>query len=186
MAAVALLGCGLLAAGCRGHSRLTKDDYVAEMRHRPLGRLVFGFSAQISSRNWAQPRARQHTLQRVLRRAARANRHLGAMQAVHPPQDVADLHEELVAAARRVNDAVVAETRLLRPHQGTRARTYATYLVKFEALQRKQEISSNAGDRAYFAIKRKGYDIGPSTIEVWVPETPARSSGRRSVFGRSG
>jgi hypothetical protein len=87
------------------------------------------------------------------------------MHAMHPPQDIAVLHEELVAAAMRVNDALLAEAQLLRPNQRTAAQTYAAYLFKFEALQRHQEIASNAGDRAYFAIKRKGYDIGPSTIE---------------------
>jgi hypothetical protein len=169
MAAVALIGCGLLAAGCRDHRRLAKEDYAAEMRHLPVGRLIFGFGAQISSRNWTRPRARQHTMQQLMRRAARANRHLGAMQALHPPQAVADLHEQLVAAAKRVNEAVVAEARLLHPDQGTHARTYATYLVRYEALQRQQEIASNAGDRAYFAIERTGYDIGPSTIEDLAP-----------------
>jgi hypothetical protein len=87
------------------------------------------------------------------------------MHAMHPPEDVADLHDELVTAAMRVNDAVVGEAQLLRPNQGTRARTYAAYLFKFEALQRQQEAASGDGDRAYFAIKRKGYDIGPSTIQ---------------------
>jgi len=46
--------------------------------------------------------------------------------------------------------------------------------VKFEALQRQQEMASNAGDRAYFAIKRKGYDVGPSTIED--PGAPLKRS----------
>ena len=162
---MALLGFSLLAGGCRDHDRLTKHDYVAEMRRLPLGRLIFPFSAQTSLGSWAQPRARQRMLQRVMRRAERANRQLRRMHAMRPPRRIADLHDDLVAAVRRVNDAQLAEAELLRPNRRRRPRTYAAYLVRFEALLRKQEIASNAGDRAYYAIKRKGYDIGPSTIE---------------------
>ena len=88
---------------------------------------------------------------------------------MHPPQDIADLHDELVAAAMRVNDAMLGQAQLLRPNQQMRARTYAAYLFRFEALQRQRENASNDADRAYFAIKRKGYDIGPSTIEDLAP-----------------
>ena len=162
---MALFGFGLVAGGCRDHNRLTKHDYVAEMRRLPLGRLVFPLSTQISSHNWTRPRARQHMLQRVMRRVERANRHLRWMHAMRPPPGIADLHDDLVAAGMRVNDAQLGEAELLRPNRRRRPRTYAAYIFRFEALLRKEEIASGAGDRAYYAIKRKGYDIGPSTIE---------------------
>lgn len=135
------------------------------MRHVPLGRLVFGFSPQISPRNWEQPRARQHMLQRVMRQSEQASRAIAEVAAVSPPKDVAVLHDELVAAAARVNDVLVGEANLLRTDPRTGASTYADYLFKFEALQRQQEIASNDGSRAYYAIKRRGYDIGRSGIE---------------------
>jgi hypothetical protein len=87
------------------------------------------------------------------------------MDAVHPPQDIAVLHKKLVAAAMRVNDALLAEAQLLRPNERTPTETYAAYIFKFEAFQ------SNDTKRSL-------------ATPVTAPTT--RSSGRAKTSDRAG